>query len=417
MKHPRPDGFYGSMFAAESIIDGMTILHGPGGCRGLASAYTSRYVPREFTTIEGDFFFHRSRIPCTFVDRDDYIYGASKKVGMILDLLGSKDTKFAVVLESPGASLIGDKLQDEVISSGMSDKTAILGKCLMSESFGRGYDETLCLIAKKLTEKKEKRRMCVNLVGLPFITKGCFPLVRELHRLLASMGIEVIADVGIACTIEQMRESSSAEVNVCICPEYFSLTGEYYEKELCIPLIRGPLGAPVGYEALRAWVGEIAKVLSCDPTPAMRIIDDEESDVFRIVGASLSVGEFANYRTFSVLSEPSIALPLIQFMMRRMHVAPVSVGLTEHDEDYEKKLKKLLDRTVSQEVLDVGMGEEFSDILFGPGNMTEYLLQKGMCSTAVDIFVPSKNYLDIAPKSIIGLDGCRRIVETVVNTR
>jgi nitrogenase molybdenum-iron protein alpha/beta subunit len=42
MKHSRPDGFYGSMLAAESIIDGMTILHGPGGCRGLAASYASR---------------------------------------------------------------------------------------------------------------------------------------------------------------------------------------------------------------------------------------------------------------------------------------------------------------------------------------------------------------------------------------
>ena len=417
MKHSRPDGFYGSMFAAESIIDGMTILHGPGGCRGLASAYTSRYVPREFTTIEGDFFFHRSRIPCTFVDCDDYIYGASKKVGMILDLLKSKETKFAVVLESPGASLIGDKLQDEVISSGMSEKMAILGKCLMSETFGRGYDETLCLIAKKLTDKREKKRMSVNLVGLPFIAKGCFPLVNELHRLLATMGIEVIADIGIACTIEQMRESSAAVANVCICPEYFQITGDYYEKELGIPLIRGPMGAPVGYYALREWVKEIAKTLSCDPGPALKIIDDEESDVFRIVSAALSVGEFANYRTFSIMSEPSVALPLIHFLMKRLHIAPSSVDLTEHDDECERKLKELLDRTVSLDVLDVKMGEEFSDIVFGPGAMGEYLLQKGMCSTAVDIFVPSKNYLDIAPKSIIGLDGCRRIVETIVNTR
>ena len=82
MNRSRPDGFYGSMLASESLTDGMTILHGPGGCRGYAASLSSRYVPREFKTVEGDFFFHRSRVPCTFVDRDDYIYGASKKVGM-----------------------------------------------------------------------------------------------------------------------------------------------------------------------------------------------------------------------------------------------------------------------------------------------------------------------------------------------
>ena len=336
---------------------------------------------------------------------------------MILDLLRSKDTKFAVVLESPGASLIGDKLQDEVIAMGMTDKTVIMGKCLMSERFEKGYDATLCLIARKLTEKKEKRKMTVNLVGLPFIAKGCFPLVKELHRLLGLMGVDVIADIGMACSIDQMHMSSEASANVCICPEYFRETGEFYEKELGVPLVTGPLGAPVGYDALRAWIKAVADALSCDPGPALELIENEEKEVFRYVSASLGIGEFANYYTFSVLSEPSIALPLVTFIMKRLRLAPSSIELTVHDEYYETKLRGLLKNAGAEDALDKEFGSEFSEVVFGPGGMCEYLLQKGMCSTAVDISVPSKKYLDIAPKSIIGLDGCRRIVEDVLYTR
>ena len=417
MKHTRPDGFYGSMLASESIIDGMTILHGPGGCRGLAASYSSRFVPREFVTIEGDFFFHRSRIPCTFVDADDYIYGASKKVGMILDILRSKDTKFAVVLESPGASLIGDKLQDEVIGSEMSEKTVIVGKCLMSETFGHGYDKTLCMIAKKLTVKREKKNNKVNIVGLPYLAKGCFPLLKELHGLLGSMGLEVIADIGSACTIEQMKESSEAAANVCICPEYFAETGRYYEESLGVPLVRGPVGAPIGYDAIRAWVSEIAKVTGCDPSPALRIVDEEDCDVKRCVDTTLGVGEIANFLSFSVMAEPSIALPLTHFLMKRTRIAPVIIELTEKDEIYEGQLKEILERTGTSDSLGREFGSEYTEIVFGPGGMCEYLRQKGLCNTIFDISIPSKDYLDIAPKSIIGLDGCRRIVEGVLNTR
>ena len=417
MKHSRLDGFYGSMLASESLLDGMTILHGPGGCRGLAASYSSRYVPREFTTVEGGFFFHRSRIPCTYVDADDYIYGASKKVGMILDILKSKDTKFAVVLESPGASLIGDKLQDEVMGSDMAEKTVIAGKCLMSETFGHGYDRTLCMIAKKLTRKSEKKKGLVNITGIPYVSKGCFPLLKELHRLLESMGLEINADIGAACTIEQMRRSSEAVANVCICPEYFTTTGEYYEKELGVPLVRGPQGAPIGYGAIRAWIEEVAKVTGCDPAPALKMIDEEDEDVERITSASLSIGEFCNFYTFSVLAEPSIALPLSRFLMKRLRIAPIAIELTEKDEFYEKELKALLERTGTSDSLNKEFGSEFTEIVFGPGGMCEYLLQKGMCSTAVDISMPSRDYFDIAPKSIMGLDGCRRIVEKVLNTR
>ena len=416
MNRSRPDGFYGSMLAAESITDGMTILHGPGGCRALASSLSSRYVPRQFRTVEGDFFFHRSRIPCTYIDADDYIYGASRKVSMILDLLRSEDTKFAVVLESPGASLIGDKLNDEVMSSGMADKTAILGKCLMSESFATGYDATLDLIARKLVRENTRESRKVNLVGLPFVAKGCYSLVRELYRLLGSMGLEVIADIGIACSVDQMRDSSKASANICICPEYFRRTAGYYE-ELGIPTVRGPLGAPIGYEAIRAWITAIAETVGCNPAPALGLVDEEEHEVFRFLEASLNLGELVNYRSFSVLAEPSVVLPLMTFVIRELHLAPESIELCEHDGTYEELIRGLLGRMGATDVLDRRFGTTFSEVLFGPGAMCEYLLQKEMCSTAVDISVPSKDYMDIAPKSIIGLDGCRRIVEKVVNTR
>ena len=417
MNIPRPDGFYGSMMAAESLIDGVTILHGPSGCRGFAAAMSSRYVPREFTTKEGEFFFHRSRIPCTYIDRNDYIYGASEKVEMVLDILKSDETRFAVVLESPGASLIGDKLQDVISSSQFSGKTVCMEKCLMSETFGFGYDATLLQIAKKLTDKRKKKEMTVNLVGLPFLSKGCFPLVEELHKILESMGLEVIADIGVACTIDQIERSSEATANICICPEYFGRTGEFYEQEYGIPFVRGPLGAPVGYDAIRAWIEAVADATGCDPSKAMEMVEKEEYNVFRILKSTIGVSELSNYRTFSILSEPSIALPLMLFITRRLHLFPSSIQFLEHDQVYEKEIEDILTSVSSETVLNTGFGSEFSDVIFGPGSQSEYLLQNRMCSTSVDISVPSRGYLDIAPKSIIGLDGCRRIVESVLNNR
>ena len=303
------------------------------------------------------------------------------------------------------------------MGSDMAEKTVIAGKCLMSETFGHGYDRTLCMIAKKLTRKSEKKKGLVNITGIPYVSKGCFPLLKELHRLLESMGLEINADIGAACSIEQMRRSSEAVANVCICPEYFTTTGEYYEKELGVPLVRGPQGAPIGYGAIRAWIEEIAKVTRCDPAPALKMVDEEDEEVERITSASLSIGEFCNFYTFSVLAEPSIALPLSRFLMKRLRIAPIAIELTEKDEFYEKELKALLERTGTSDSLNKEFGSEFTEIVFGPGGMCEYLLQKGMCSTAVDISMPSRDYFDIAPKSIMGLDGCRRIVEKVLNTR
>lgn len=417
MNYSRMDGFYGSMLAAESLIDGTTILHGPGGCRVLASGISSRTVRRGFTTVEGEFFFHRSRIPCTFVDRDDYIYGASRKVAMILDMLGSDGVGFATVLESPGASLIGDKLQDEVIGRGMSDRVAVLGKCYMSETFAYGYDRTLKTMAEKLARKREKKKRTVNLVGLSHTARGCHHLVREMHGLLGAMGLEVTADIGPGCTVEQMRRSSSASANVCLCPEYFASCGRFYEEELGVPLVRGPLGAPVGYDALRAWFETVAEYTDTDCSEVLEVIDEDERDVDRTVESSLTMGEIMDFRTYSILGEASVTYPLANWLSKKMKMVPNAVVLSENDEAYEMALRKFLRRIGSEETLGKDIRDGYSDVVFGPGAMAAVMAEKGECRTAVDISVPSRERLDIMPRSIIGLAGCRVVADRVLNTR
>ena len=139
--------------------------------------------------------------------------------------------------------------------------------------------------------------------------------------------------------------------------------------------------------------------------------------MFRFLDGSLAIAELNYYRSFSILAEPSVVLPLMPFLIKEMRLAPESIELCEHDELYEREIKDILERMNATDALGREFGTTFSEVVFGPGGMCEYLLQKEMCSTAVDISLPSKDYLDIAPKSIIGLDGCRRIVEKVVNTR
>ena len=92
------DGFLGAMIASESILDGATVLHGPGGCRRMTSVLSSKLLPRDYSAKCGSFFFNEPRIPCTFVDSSDYIYGATDKVGMVLNILEKVECKNAVLL-------------------------------------------------------------------------------------------------------------------------------------------------------------------------------------------------------------------------------------------------------------------------------------------------------------------------------
>ena len=413
----RLDGFYGSMLAAESIKDGMTVLHGPEGCRAYASNVSTRYVKRPLETREGDFFFHRSRIPCSCIDGDDYIYGSSEKVSMILDILRRNSTVFATVLESPGASLIGDRLADEVAAAGMDGHVAVLGKCFMSETFGYGYDRTLELIARKLVKKKEKVPGTVNLTGLTYVSKGCFPLLKEIRLLLGKMGLKVTADIGPGCTVQELKDSASAACNACLIPEYFAETGKFYEEELGVPLARGPLGAPVGYDALRAWLESVGEAADADPSPALEIVDEEESDVDLIVDSAFTMGEISRYKSYTIAAESSVAYPLAHWLSKKMKLAPCAIATAEHDPESEKGIRDMLAKMGAEGAYGRDVRAEYTDVFIGPGLMGALMEEKGECRTAIDAFPPSRDYLDIMPRPLLGLNGCRMIADRVYNTR
>ena len=411
------DGFIGSAVAAESILDATTILHGPGGCRIHLSRLSSRYVKREFNTREGSYFFHFDRVPCTYIDSDDYIYGAARKVSMVLDILEQDDTKFATIIQSPGASLIGDKLKDEVIGKGLDDTTLVLDTSFMSRDFSEGYDTTMTRIVSKLTAPGEKMKGTANIIGLPFTSRGYYRFLRELRSVLGVMGIEVIAAVGTSCTLDEIRKSAHAEYNICIMPEYCRNLADYYEKELGIPTVVCPMGAPIGFRAMESFVRAIGDSFDKSPERILPILEDEMEDLRITLRASLDVGEKLRYKTFSISGESSVVYPLCDFMIGYLRMVPLSIVLTEKDPVFEKKIQDLLRQVDCLPALSTEFAASYTNVLFGPGSYVKLLQAQGRCGIGVDISLPSQDMIDYSPKSIMGLEGFRIMLDGLLNSR
>lgn len=410
----RYDGFIGSMLAAESVLDGTTLLHGPGGCRNTSAGLSDRYLNREFSTDPRDFFMDRSRIACTFVDSYDYIYGSADKVDLVLDAI--RDSRFAVLLESPGASLIGDRLWDRAFEKGMADNVAIIGKCYMSEPFSVGFDRVLTAVCSKLAEPRDKDLRAVNVIGVPFISRGCDYLLDEIHWLLGLMGLRTIADIGSGCTVDQIRESSSACANVCIMPEYCGELSAWYEDALGIPTVVCPLGAPVGFSALRALIIEVGRTTGADPTPALERIDACESRVTERMRNALTMAERLRGRTYSVEAESSVAQALVGFMAEWFRMAPQAVSVVEEDAACMDALKASLDGIGCSEALGMSISGSYADVMIGPGSKVRMLEAQRLCRTGIDASLPSQDSVDLMPKSIMGMHGALMLLDRVANS-
>ncbi len=417
MRTTEMDGFMGSVLAADSVSDATAILHGPFACRMSMSLLSEKYIKREFKTREGDYFFHFSRIPCTSIDRDDYIYGASKKVSMILDILEQDETKFATIVQSPGASLIGDKLKDEVIAKGLDAKTVVMDSSFMSEKFSLGFDTTLTRMAEKIVVKNEKSPRTVNVIGLPYTCRGYYEFLMELKTILGSMGVTVIAAVGAGCSLDEFRRSSAAECNVCIHPEYCRQLASFYENTFDVPTVVCETGVPVGYGSMRAFITAVASKLGVDPSPAMKIIDDDEHMVRMAMESSMGISELMHYKTFSIEGESSMILPIMDFMIRFLKMVPKSICITEPDPVFDEKISAVLKRIGCEEALDEEFGADFTNVLFGAGSYVKLREEQNMCDVGIDISQPSKDRVDIAPKSIMGIQGLHRMLDDILNAR
>ena len=90
-----PDCTTGAIFAMEGIRNAVVLLNGPMGCRFYHST-TSRFLtirpllrlpqeeggearPVDYNTLN-NWFFRQERVPCTWLDGEDYVYGTREKV-------------------------------------------------------------------------------------------------------------------------------------------------------------------------------------------------------------------------------------------------------------------------------------------------------------------------------------------------
>ena len=107
----------------EGIKNVMVLLNGPMGCKFYHSTTSAHLMKRpdlrraagetagkgqvEYDVLN-NYFFRQPRVPSTYLDGCDYVYGTSEKVEAALRYVRENFSfDLMVVAASPGASLIG----------------------------------------------------------------------------------------------------------------------------------------------------------------------------------------------------------------------------------------------------------------------------------------------------------------------
>jgi len=414
------DGFTGALMAVESFNGTVTVLHGPGGCRNyhtfLSSQCYPRRPPENFKRYSQKYFYWNSRMPCTYMDENDYINGAESKIEEMLPIVKEVDGGAAVFIRSPGASLIGDNISDVIERQGYSDTALAIEESLISQPFSSSYDHTVrSIIEWKRPKKTEMRKGTVNILGLPVTTKAWADSLEELKYMLALCDINVIASPGAGCSVNDIGPSAAAEYNVMVCPEYGSRTADYYEKKLSIKCIRSEAGAPVGFDASEEWIKNICGVMGKDPSGAVEYVNKQRLRAFNTIN-NLVYNQRTKGIRFAIMADSSILLPLTKWLYSYLSMIPVFLEAEPgEDEGCMRSLDHFLDDRGLRVSLERDISKAEPYFVLADGHMSETMRLMGVCKAGVDLSAPDLSHFSFIPKPVMGVLGSMYILDEIFN--
>ena len=410
-----PDGLTGAVMAVEEITDAAVMLHGPGGCRVRHMVLSTAVYPREG---RGDsfspYYYGYPRVPATYLDEYDYINGALYKSEEGLAAVGSAAPSLIVVIDSPGAALIGDDHSKSIEDNGLSDRAMHIAESMASMPAPNACGHTLAAVMDFISsERREVRKGSVNILGLSLMDKDWKAARDELVGFVESMGLEVVSTPGAGSSVKDLIASVDAEFDIIVCPEMCSGLREWYES-IGIPSIVSEKGAPVGFDVVDAWIDAIAEATGRDPSVPRRAVARCREAVFdKFAGIRYNALRIRGL-TFSVAGTASVIRPLTEWLYSYLAMAPEAVKADPGaDAAQAEALRGFLEST--------GFGYAWGrepvpcGVVLCEGITALTMKLADQCRAGIPIGYSSMGLDDIIPRPVYGTKGALYILDEILH--
>jgi len=340
------------------------------------------------------------------MDSDDYVAGCRKTMKELWDDSRKRQPSMLGLINSPGASLIGESLDFE----GEAPPTAIVESPPPSVTFSEGYQlGVLTVLDTFCPERKLEKPMSVNLLGISIGDLGWEDSIDDLRRLLALCGIEMLSTPGAGWDLKSIRDSANATLNVMVHDERCRNVARWYQQEAGIPWVGSPSGAPLGFEPLEDWLIMICEQLDADPHPALELIAKYRKRAHREIKRMDQYRGLPRGCSFAVEGIPSLVWPILRTMYSYLGMVPVAVSLTD---------KGNCTNAVESYLEEIGCGDAAvsvidceCDLVIADGNTVVNLMARGLCGCGVESSPPSLLDVTIRETPLLGLGGTLRLLD------
>ena len=264
----------GAIRVAASMEGVHLLLHSPQG---------DTYADLLFTMIER----HKRRPPVT------YTTFQARDLGDDTAQLVLRSAAAAVAHHKPQLLMVGDSCTAELLQdqpgtltggAGLGVPIIPLEMLAYSRKENWGASETFYslvrgLLAAKAPAPGEARdrtvgeRPSVNLLGPTALGFRCRDDVKEIERLLGSVGVDVNVVAPLGATPADLLRLPEADANVCLYPEVADTACDWLKRAFGMPVIST---VPIGVGATRDFLREVAEVTGAQVATAL---EDESSNL------------------------------------------------------------------------------------------------------------------------------------------
>ncbi|MDR1512054.1 MAG: nitrogenase component 1 [Propionibacteriaceae bacterium] len=425
-----PDSLSGVLFALEGVGGAVTLLNGPTGCKFYHSAISDAQLSRgrdlDPLSYPEELFFGQPRVPCTYLDNDDYVYGSADKLESAIKTLAERAPfELLAIVNSPGAALIGDDVAGIAARALPGRPITTVETPGFSAGICAGHETAaLALVGACAAWPSPPRRPetgppptgpRVNLLGMSIHERNHTGDVAELRRLFGLVGVETGVVLCGGSTWHETRRLGDAALNVVVHAEFGGATAQALHERFGTPfhLCDGP---PIGFAATEAMLREVCAALGADPGPAIADSEQARARSYAFVSRVDSVSGLPQGVPFAVEGACSKAYAYVRHLARYFGLVPVAVTVQNPEADaFRPRLEALLADLGVSAALDADVGASGADIVFASGNTIARLKAEGGHFCGVEIALPTLGYLDVTPKTHLGVAGALQLTEAVLN--
>ncbi|MDR2808621.1 MAG: nitrogenase molybdenum-iron protein, alpha and beta chain [Spirochaetaceae bacterium] len=313
---------------------------GPGCCMQTSAGEAGQ------AGLRGPYYLSGVSTPCSnMLEREVIFGGADKLRDEIEGALEIIDAEAYFVLTGCTAGIIGDDLSSitrEYSNRGLPvypiTTPGFAGNSLL------GYEVVFQTFLDEIVEEKLPRQPdVVNLLGIiPYHDPHWTGTLEELTRIFRRLGLRVNTFFTEDQGMKEIRNSSSAALNIIVNPWLLKGVALQYEKRFNVPFLRFP-GLPIGVTETTRLVKQTAEFLGLDKSKVEKVIHEEESYVYHFMESIIGG---LSWKQFAVVGDAATAVGMTRFLANDYSFTPVLTIVTDpiyREEDRQRITDQITD--------------------------------------------------------------------------